>query len=205
MAVQLNHVGTGRARLGVVALGAVLLSAGCAAGQIAATARQQPTCDCVNRSVGDIDLRGMSIETPMTAPSYAAGSTVAVDVVLVNTGTVEDKLTGITSTAIGGWGAYPAPLAHALLTNSGATATSSPAAVGLKLPPGERTRSGPTSDMRIVLTKTKQRIFPAQIVTLRFSFEHAGTIDVPVPVHLTVGGSGGRTIPPPSGPSDVSG
>lgn len=90
-----------------VAVAAALVTAGCAAGQQASTANEQPTLDGVDGSVGPINLRGLQVETPTgNLVAYPVGSDVAIRLVIVNNGQQTDRLVSITSPAISDWGAF---------------------------------------------------------------------------------------------------
>ena len=107
-------------RLIALALAGLFLTSACAAGQIAATAEEQATLDGVNRTIGHIGLHGLSLAAPTKGPSYAAGSSIAIDMVLVNSGTTPDSLVSITSTAAKGWGTYSQGAANLVLNAPGA-------------------------------------------------------------------------------------
>jgi copper(I)-binding protein len=93
-------------RIGLgLAVAVALLSTACAAGKQAGTANEQASLDGVNRTLGSIALRGLAVEAP-EATSYPAGSTAQLKLVIVNTGTSDDKLTSITTPSATGWAAY---------------------------------------------------------------------------------------------------
>jgi copper(I)-binding protein len=184
-------------RLIALALAGLFLTSACAAGQIASTAEQQATLDGVNRTIGHIGLHGLSLAAPTKGPSYAAGSSIAIDMVLVNSGTTPDSLVSITSTAAKGWGTYSQGAANLVLNSPGARHEAG--AHSVTIPAGSRVASGPASATQLIIEGTARRIWPGTIVNLVFQFKNAGTIRVPVPVHLTVGGEGGMTVPPVSG------
>lgn len=90
-----------------IAVAAVLSTSACAAGQLAQTADEKPSIDGVNRTVGAIDLRAVSIQAPDTGtPAYVAGTAAKLQIVFVNTSNKSDTLTSITSSAVGGWAAF---------------------------------------------------------------------------------------------------
>lgn len=181
-------------RLIAGALAGLFLTSACAAGQIAATAEQQTTLDGVNRTIGQIGLRGLSLAAPTDGPSYAPGSSIAIDMVLVNSGAKPDALVSITSTAAKGWSSYSQGAAKLVLTAPGARHDAGKQSV--PLPPGSRVASSSLSASRLILESTTRRLWPGTVVTLVFRFQNAGTIRVPVPVHLTDEVKPGLIVPP---------
>lgn len=188
-------------RVIVAALAALFLTSACAAGQIAATAEQQATLDGVNRTIGQIGLHGLSLVAPTKGPSYPAGSNIAIDMVLVNSGTKPDTLVSITSGAVKGWASYPQSAANLALNAPGAR--HEPGSTSLAIPQGSRVASGPTAKTQLVVLSTTRRLWPGNVVNLVFRFQNAGTIHVPVPIHLTNGGAGGLTVPRVESPGAV--
>lgn len=180
-------------RLIAITLAGLFLASACAAGQIAATADEKATLDGVDRHLGDIGLLGLSLGAPAKGPSYAPGSSIPIDMVLVNSSHQTDKLVSITSTAAKGW----------TVTTPGAPSTApvtarAPTLVGkpVPIPAGSRVQSGPGQKSQLILLQSTRRLWPGTIVHLVFRFQNAGTIDVPVPIHLTESGPGGLTVPP---------
>jgi hypothetical protein len=188
-------------RLIAIALAGLFLASACAAGQVAATANERATLDGVDRNLGDLSLLGLSLAAPAKGPSYAPGSNIPINMVLANNGRRTDRLVGITSTAATGWARYPRSAATSVLNASGTQPSSG--STWFAIPPNSRVASSPGSSSQLVLMHTTQRIWPGTIVHLVFRFQNAGTIDVPVPIHLTEGGSGGMTVPPVQGASEV--
>lgn len=118
-----------RIGLGLVAA-AALLTSGCAAGQQAATANESATLDGVNKTLGNIALRGLAIAPP-PAGGYPVGSNPLVKLVIVNTGTDADALTEISTPVATTWAAYRTVAeAGRVLADaaSSATASESPSA-----------------------------------------------------------------------------
>lgn len=116
-----------RIGMGLILVTTALVSSACAAGQQAQTANEKPTFDGTQGSVGKIDLRGVAIEAP-DQNSWAAGSDVQLDLVIVNNGDSADTLTGITTTAARSWGGFSSTAdAQAVVDadSAGATASSS--------------------------------------------------------------------------------
>jgi hypothetical protein len=187
-------------RLIAITLAGLFLASACAAGQIAATANEKATLDGVDRHLGDIGLLGLSLGAPAKGPSYAPGSNIPINMVLVNSSHQTDKLVSVTSTAATGWASYPQRAANLVLSAKGGT---SPGSTSVSLPPNSRVLSGPTGKSRLILMHTTRGLWPGTIVHVVFRFQNAGTIDVPVPIHLTEGGSGGLTVPSVAGSSPV--
>jgi copper(I)-binding protein len=94
-----------RIGLGLVAVCATLLTSACAAGQHAASAEQTPAIDGTGGQVGTVQLHAVAIKAP-AGPSYGIGTDAELAVVLVNTGSTADALTGVTSTAFQSSGVF---------------------------------------------------------------------------------------------------
>lgn len=132
-------------RIGIGALAACsLLLTSCAAGQHAATARQIPPIDGTNGSVGQIDLRGVSIVAPAEGTAHKAGSDAAVTVVIVNNGTAADTLTGVTTEAAANWAVF-ANQADASAAASAAAPSTSESASGSASASSSESGSGSAS------------------------------------------------------------
>ena len=188
-------------RVIVLALAALSLTSACAAGQIAATAEQQATLDGVNRTIGPIGLHGLSLGAPTEGPSYPAGSNIPINMVLVNSGSKPDKLVGITSGLAKNWSSYSQADANLVLNAPGAR--HAPGSQSLTIPPGSHISSGAVYGKQLVLLGTTRRIWPGNTVMVVFQFQNAGTIRVPVPIHLTEGERTGLTVPSETSPSPV--
>jgi copper(I)-binding protein len=186
-----------RIGIALVAVAMTLLSAGCAAGQHAATAQESAAIDgAVGSSVGSIDVRGIAIQAPATGTSYAVSSSATVTGVIVNTGHADDTLTNVTakygtgSTAgsAGGWAVYPNQQdAIAAVSNpqgsSGATGAST---APLTIPAGTSVGFAlPSSPQVLELTGLTSKLWTAQTVTLTLTFAKAGSVTIAVPVQLS--------------------
>jgi copper(I)-binding protein len=177
----------------VVAVGAVLLTAACAAGQHAQTAYENPTVDAAAASIGNIQLRGIAIDAPTGTTSYQAGSDASLTLVMVNDGRRADQLTSITSPAFTSWSAAP---------SQGPVSLSSAA---VNVPPGTRVGFGtPEATDVLTLVNLKQSIFPGTNVALTFSFQNAGTVTVSVPVAVSTAPSS-SFVPGPTAASGIAG
>lgn len=110
------------------AIATALLVTSCAAGQQAQTAAEKPTLDGTSADIGNIKLRGLTIDAP-TSANWAKGTDAQVRLVIVNTGTRADTLTSISGSAITGWSSYDTPDGAAQAqsaTSSPTTATLAP-------------------------------------------------------------------------------
>ncbi|MCR6481522.1 hypothetical protein M8542_01695 [Amycolatopsis sp. OK19-0408] len=82
---------------GVLALGAALALAGCGAGQITQTDTQQPAVNGTYAQVKTIVLRDAAVQYPTSGPGYAAGSTPALTLAIINQGAQDDTLVSVTT------------------------------------------------------------------------------------------------------------
>lgn len=164
-------------RIGAAVAAAALLTSACAAGQHAITAEELPTLDGTNGRVGQINLRGVTLQAPASgAVNYPAGSRIPIRLVLVNNGQQPDTLTSVTSPAFQNWRATP--------SNS------------VQIQPGTRTSWGtPEARGNLVLINTTKKLFPGTTIRMTFSFAKAGSVTLPVPIALS---SSPNTSPIPS-------
>lgn len=162
-------------RIAAAVAAVALLSSACAAGQHATTSEEQPTLDGTNGSVGEINLRGVTLQSPPSI-NYPTGSKVAIRLVLVNTGQQPDTLTSVTSPAFKSWHATP------------------PTSVDIH--PGTRTSWGtPEAKGELQLINTTKVLFPGTTIQMTFSFANAGSVTLTVPIALS---SSPNTSPIPS-------
>ena len=180
-----------RTGIGLVIAVAVLITSACAAGKQAQTAYERPTIDGSNADIGDIALRGIAIAAPAHG-TYAAGNDVTIIGVIVNDGQKADALTGVTTTAANGWGAFKsaADAAAVVTSDEGASSASKAtlpiAAKSVTIAPGERAAFGvPDSTGALLLTDLKAQLYPAQTVKITFKFAHAGAVTMFVLVQIT--------------------
>ena len=90
-----------------LATAATLLTAGCAAGQVAQTQYEKASIDGIDTSVGKVDLRGLAVEAPTSGTNfYKPGTAAQLRVVFLNNSTAADTLVSITGKGIGGWSVY---------------------------------------------------------------------------------------------------
>ncbi len=83
----------------VAGLLAVLLAAGCGAGNRAQTYQQQTEADTTNDAVGAIAVRNLAIPAPPQGFVYKAGSDAPLQVILVNDGGEADRLVSASTPA----------------------------------------------------------------------------------------------------------
>lgn len=98
------------------AAAAVLLLAGCAAGQDAQTINQQPPIDGASATAGDLSIRTAAIVSSTGNDSYAKDGSALLQLVVVNTGAQTVTLTDVSTPAATG----------ALLSTAGLPQTSAP-------------------------------------------------------------------------------
>jgi hypothetical protein len=171
------------ATVGVLLFTPVALSA-CSAGQVNQTASQVRDKVGPTARIGDLELRQVQLAYP-TSGSYAAGDDAELQMAVVNTGSADDALTGITGpfqrVRVTG-----SPTGTQQTTSASATPaapTTAPGGPALDIPvPAHSSlflgQNGPT----VTLVGLAQPLTPAQTVELTFTFERAGQITMQVPV-----------------------
>lgn len=185
----------------------VLVLSGCAAGKKAATSEETPAIDGTNASIGTLLLREVAIAPPTNGPSYAQGANANLQLVIVNTGTVADSLTGVTtssaasvsvaaatasgtptgsptdsSSSSASSSASSSSSSSASSSGSGTSGSFSPVVVAPNSSVSFGVGSGPTV---LVLNSLTAQLFPAAAVSITFQFQNAGSVTVQVPVQLT--------------------
>lgn len=164
-----------------------------------------------------MQLHAVALAGPAGGPSYAVGQNAALDLVVVNTGTQPDTLTGVSSSVASGATTAPTAADAAGLIGSpsaSATDSSSPtdttsasgsSAAGafspIQIAAGTSQAFGvqPT-DPVIILTGLKQQLFPGTQITVTFTFRSAGSVTMIVPIALTTPTSP-LSVSPPTGAS----
>jgi copper(I)-binding protein len=198
-----------RIRIGLAVV-ATLLTASCAAGQVAQTADEKPTLDGTNASVGMIDLRALAVQAP-TGTYYPSGSDLPLKLVIVNNSNQPDSLTSITSPVASDWGAYAttAQADEVMSAHSSAAAagSSAPAGSGASLPtPQGQVKVGPNSTVSwgtptatgaLLLLHSSRALYPGTSISMTFTFANAGAVTVTVPIALTATPAS-SVIPAPS-------
>jgi copper(I)-binding protein len=134
----------------VALIGAVVLLAGCAAGQRAQTAIETPVLDGVGANVGSIDLRALTIANPASG-SYPSGGTATLQLYIVNNGAA-DQLVSVSSPSAKSAKLFlsttdefplPTPTATGAKTSTSATGTNTSAAASSSTAP--TTSAAPTT------------------------------------------------------------
>jgi hypothetical protein len=190
--------------LGVgLAVVSALLTAGCAAGQHAATADEKPTIGGVNGDLGSIHIRGMLVEPPRGS-SYDSGDDAQVKLVIVNVGSKSDLLQSISSPAFADWGAFKTTgdAAAALDPEPSATAAKPTPSKQVLIPAGARVSWGtPESTGALAVLSLADQVWPGTTVPMTLTFAQAGSITLRVPIGL----SGSPNTSPIPEPSDAEG
>jgi copper(I)-binding protein len=83
----------------VLALGAALVLAGCGAGQLTQTSSQEPAVNGAYAQAKALFIRNAALQYPPNNQAYAAGSSGALSLTIVNTGGTDDELVSVTSDA----------------------------------------------------------------------------------------------------------
>jgi copper(I)-binding protein len=188
-----------RIGIGFVAVVATLLTSACAAGQKAQTANETPAIDGAGTSVGTIQLRDVAIKSPSSGPAYPAGAAAEVQLVVVNTGTTDDTLVGLSTPAAAASTLFatssdaqlalspsPSPSPSTTSTTPSGAPSVNPGLSSLSVPAGRRIPVGiSTTDKVLVLTGITKTLYAGTMVQISFSFSKAGTITLAVPVQLT--------------------
>lgn len=217
-----------RFAVGLVVLCAALATSACAAGRHAHTAEETPAVDAAGTSVGQLRIQGIAVAAP-TGPSYASGGSAELLFIVANNGQQADTLTAVTSSAAGGAGVGAGAPSASMSNPAGGSGTASGSAAGstsrsasasssvsssgsaaasaftpVEIPAGGR-RSfglGDTADYHLTLTGLTQPLFGGMSIQVTFTFAHAGSTTVTVPVQIapqtsapvvTAGESSGET------------
>lgn len=184
---------------------AALLTSACAAGQHAQTVEQTPAIDAGGGAVGTMQLHAVAIAAPPNGPSYASGQNAALRLVIVNAGTSDDTLTGISSSVAKAATVATSASDKAALAETSASSGAVVSAVTFSpvtIPAGQSKSFGiQPDDSEIVLTGLTDTLFPAAQVPITFTFASAGAVTITVPVAVTAPPSSPMSVPPPSGAS----
>lgn len=191
---------------------AALLLSGCAAGQHAQTAAEVAVLDGVQADVGQLHLRDLKIITPPEG-RYLTGSNASVQLIIGNSGPIEDQLVSVSAaTAATSAALYANPATAGLTstasdsasaTNPASAATSDPASAtgspsattpvgpavnAIALPRGENTVIGAGTEQPVIeLQGLTAALYPAMSIKLTFTFANAGSITLSVAVQLSSG------------------
>lgn len=157
---------------GAVALTGMLALSGCGTGQLAQTANQTSAVNGISSQVGQIAIRDARVAYPPRSADgnvYPAGGAAPLEVTLLNTASVPDRLIGVRSPAasavrVGGDPTMPqnVPLVAQVAAEGG-------------VQPGNR-------PLTIELGGLTAPIRPGLSTTVTFSFERAGSVTLQVPI-----------------------
>jgi copper(I)-binding protein len=173
------------ATVGVLLFTPVALSA-CSAGQVNQTSTQLRDKVGPTATVGDLELRGVQLAYPSDG-SYSAGEAAKLQMAVVNNGSEEDVLTGISGTGFQRVRITGSPTGTVAPTSPSATSAAptessgGPRAVNIPVPPDSTlflSQNGPT----VTLVGLSQDLTPAQAIEVTFTFQRAGEVTVQVPV-----------------------
>lgn len=181
---------TRRHTLAVAVAAASLVLAGCAAGQHAQTVSQVGSVDGVSADSGTVGIRAAGLATPSDGKSWAAGADVPLELVLINNGTKDDTLTGITSDSAADTAVSGKPIDLPAAGSSDPVLTS-PLVIGA----GKSVHVGlGVADAEIMLRGIKTALFPSQTVPVTFVFKSGAKIDATLAVKLSEGGKTDPTL-----------
>ncbi len=159
---QHRGMSTRSALLASVGIAATVLASGCAAGQIAQTAEEQPGVPGAQATLGDVQLHNITIAYPNNG-AYQPGSTGRLNFVVVNNGKQADHLVGVSSGAA--------------------------RSVQISGPDGNKIQIGPQSSVnvygdgpKVQLTGITRELRSSQQTTVTFQFDRAGEVSIKVPV-----------------------
>jgi len=159
---QHRGMSTRSALLASVGVAATVLASGCAAGQIAQTAEEQPGVPGAQATLGNIQLHNVSIAYPNSG-SYQPGSMGRLNFVVVNDGKQADHLVGVSAGAA--------------------------KSVRISGPDGNRIQVGPQSSVnaygdgpKVQLVNMVRQLRSSERTTVTFRFDRAGEVSVKVPV-----------------------
>lgn len=175
-----------------VALLAVSVLAGCAAGREAQTSNTDAVGDAAEADVGQLQVRNVHLAAPET-PLYGEGGDAPLYLTVANRSEVPDSLTAVTSDDAASVGVRQSELAGGDATPTASPSGGSPTLAGgtsfpLAVPGGSALRLGPDSS-HLVLQGLERQLRPGQSVRVTFSFANAGSTTLFVPVALLGGGS----------------
>ncbi|RZT88819.1 hypothetical protein EV383_5768 [Pseudonocardia sediminis] len=157
---------------GAVALTGVLALTGCGAGQLAQTANQISAVNGISSQVGQVVIRDARVAYPPRGAEgnvYPAGSAAPLEVTLLNTASVSDRLVGISS-----------PVAPAVRVAGDPTLPQNiPLVAQVAAEGGVQPGNRPIT---IELGGLTAPIRPGLPTPVTFSFERAGSVTLQVPI-----------------------
>jgi copper(I)-binding protein len=180
------------ATVGVLLFSPVALTA-CSAGQVNQTSTQLRDKVGPMVEVGNLELRGVQLAYPADG-SYAPNDDAELQMSIVNSGSEDDALIGISGTAFSrvrvtgsasGSVAAASPSAGATTTPPPATPSASGSASGraldITIPANSAVFLGQNAPT-VTLVSLGQALTPAQTIELTFTFQRAGDVTLAVPV-----------------------
>ncbi|MCF6736991.1 copper chaperone PCu(A)C [Blastococcus sp. KM273129] len=175
------------ATMGVLLFSPLALSA-CSAGQVTQTVEQERDKVGAMAEAGDIVLRQIAVVAPEDG-EYPVGEDAPLRLAIVNTGTEDDTLTGITGEGfddveIDAAATSATPSAQPPGTGAGSTEDESTSAGAgeLVIPAGTTVFVGGDGDSAVTLTGLDEALTSGRILELTFTFENAGEVTTVVPV-----------------------
>ncbi len=191
----------------VVIVTSTVLLAGCAEGQHVATVDQRPAIDGVRADNGVLGIRAAGITAPTGSnQSYPSGTDAALQFILVNNGTTEDKLVSVSTDAAQAASLSAGTVPEAGSASASASNSSEPAgapSAPITVPAGSAVQVGfDNNGPAVVLTALTKALFPSDSVAITFAFASGAQIATHLAVKLT---TGDRTIPTlPVAPSEAN-
>jgi len=203
-----GHTGTGHRRvasrlvpLAAATAAVVVLLTGCGSGQVSQTADQVSAVDGAHGQVGTIDIRNAQLAPPTNGRGfYPTGSDAPLEVTIVNTGAVDDRLASVSSPDVVGVQVrgdtnLPAGTALRAIQQAlpageqppsapvSAVSTPAPGKVGGSAPPQQAAPAMQLGQIAIVLTGLKTvDLYTGYTIPVVFTFARAGAVTVNVPV-----------------------
>jgi copper(I)-binding protein len=163
----------------------------CSAGQVNQTSTQLRDKTGPQATVGDIQVRGVQLAYPNDG-SYQPGDDAELSMAIINNGSEDDALTGITGTGFSRVrvtgsasgtvqpSTSAAPTSAAPTSGSG-TEGSGARALDITIPADSSIYLGENAPT-VTLVSLGQELTPAQTLELTFTFEKAGDVTLQVPV-----------------------
>lgn len=173
----------------VLALLLAVVSAGCGAGQEAATANQRTNAGGANGQVGEMAVENVQIVYDRPVPGgavYPVGASAPLQVTIVNTGLAADRLVGITT-----------PVAASVAVTGEALVPGGQVLVAGYTDPVASIDLPDATTVRVTLQQLTTPLRAGLTYPMTFAFERAGTLTLEVPVQNP------DVLPPRAGPPDL--
>lgn len=165
---------------------AVVLLAGCGAGQIGTIGSQVAAVNGAQGTAGSVAVRDVRVQFPTSAgaSSYPAGANAPLLFTIANGGTAADELISVSTpaaTQVNVQGSRTLPGGTALVSGPSTVAPSSTA--GVTSTAGATSAAGTTPGrLTAELSNLTQDVKPGLTIAVTFTFATAGPITLPVPV-----------------------